>query len=95
MEDRRAHRTLVADSGPKELQEFMGDLNPRAVPILNGYMLEAQEFYDEDMDDYCRRYIRLGTSVDGKRAELTADVAKHDDDLKDTPESRVPPKPKA
>jgi len=95
MDDRRAHRTLVADSAPRELQEFMGDLDPRAVPILNGLMLEAVEFYDDDLDEYCRRYIRLSTSVGAKRAELTADVARYDDALKDAPESKVPQRSKA
>lgn len=83
--DPRNHVSVVDDSKV----EWLGHLNRQEVIILNSLMQEADEFADEDLMKFARRYIKLSSSQGGARVELMAKVAIHDENRRDAVESRT------
>jgi hypothetical protein len=83
--DPRNHLGLVDD---KKL-EWLGDLTSQEIILLNSLMQEADEFADEDLMKFCQRHIRLRSAKGGKRAELMAKVAIHDEAKRDVVETRT------
>ena len=87
--DVRNHRSLADEN----LLEWLGRLTTNERNLLNALMLEADDFADQDLVNFCRRHIRLGTGIGGKqtnRAELMAQVAMHDESLRQASERQVP-----
>lgn len=76
--DPRNHRSLLI---PGYERESLVDLNQEDVAILNPLMLEAEEFFDEALDQFCWRYIALRTGKGAARANLVAGVARSDEQL--------------
>lgn len=70
--------------------EWLADVSQTEVIIVNSLMQEAEEFWDEDLMMFCKRYLKLGTARGGKRANLTADVAMHDEAKRDAVDTRAP-----
>jgi hypothetical protein len=71
--------------------EWLADVTQTEVIIVNSLMQEAEEFFDEDLMAFCKRYLKLGTARGGGRAELTARVAMHDESRRDSVDTRAPP----
>lgn len=84
--DLRNHKSLM---DPENI-EFLSDHPAEAVGILNAFLQEGVEFHDDSMVESCKRFMTLRTSVNAKRANLTAQVAMQDEALRTASESKVP-----
>lgn len=80
--DTRHHRSVIDD----DKLEWLGYLTHEEVVILNSLMQEAEEFADEDLMRFSQRHIKLSSSRGGKRVELMAKVAMHDEALRNVAE---------
>lgn len=91
-EDTRPHRSLVRN----EDVEWITDLAPKQVSILNGLLNDANEFGDLDLLHYCQRFMRMRPAIHGKRAQMLADVARYEEEqAKEREENRVPGEPRS